>query len=123
MNCCTVSLPNDLKHSLCSAASPSICQPSYAGTPLAAAADKTSNGEQIKQTHGLRDTEWSTWTSPLGWPVQGIWPADADGATVNAVDRSHNKRLLAVADDFGDIRVYNYPCTDPAVSGFSHLLP
>ena len=23
----------------------------------------------------LRDVCWATWTSVLGWPVQGIWPA------------------------------------------------
>jgi hypothetical protein len=22
----------------------------------------------------MRDVCWSTWTSSLGWPVQGIWP-------------------------------------------------
>ena len=34
----------------------------------------------------LRDAEWATWTCTRGWPVQGVWPARADGTDVNAGD-------------------------------------
>ena len=38
---------------------------------------------------GYRDEHWSTWTLPLGWPVQGIWPAFEDGSDINAVARTN----------------------------------
>lgn len=37
----------------------------------------------------LRDERWATWTTTLGWPVQGIWPKYTDGTFINSVDRSH----------------------------------
>ncbi len=60
---------------------------------------------------------WHTWTTPLGWPVQGIWPEFADGTDINAVDRSRstidgsevNYRLLATGDDRGLVKVFKYP--------------
>lgn len=67
-------------------------------------------GDQITSATALRDKEWATWTCVLGWPVQGIWPAEADGTDINSVDRSHNGSFLATADDFGQVKVFNYPC-------------
>jgi microtubule-associated protein-like 6 len=46
----------------------------------------------------------------LGWPVQGIWPECADGTDINSVDRSEDGKLLATADDFGTLKIFNYPC-------------
>ena len=66
---------------------------------------------------GLKDAEWASWTATLGWPVQGIWPAAADGTDINAVDRSHSGKLLATADDFGQVKLFNYPCIKPG-AGF-----
>ncbi len=60
----------------------------------------------------LRDAEWSTWTCVLGWPVQGIWPAFADGTDINSVDRSRSGALLATADDFGKVKLFNYPVSE-----------
>ena len=67
------------------------------------------SGKQITSASSLRDQEWKTWTCTLGWPVQGIWPAEADGTDVNAVDRSPNQSLLATADDFGKVKLFRYP--------------
>ena len=36
-----------------------------------------------------------------------------DGSDVNAVDRSPSGKLLAVADDFGKVSIYRYPCLQP----------
>jgi microtubule-associated protein-like 6 len=60
----------------------------------------------------LKDAEWASWTCVLGWPVQGIWPAAADGTDINAVDRSPSKSLLATADDFGKVKLFNYPVAE-----------
>ena len=72
----------------------------------------TSQGKQITSASELRDVRWHTWTCSLGWPVQGIWPAGADGTDINAVDRSNSGHLLATSDDFGNVRVLRYPCVD-----------
>ena len=60
----------------------------------------------------MKDTDWDSWTCTLGWPVQGIWPPSADGTDINAVDRSHDHRLLATADDFGKVKLFRYPCVE-----------
>lgn len=46
-----------------------------------------------------KDIDWFTWTSVLGFPVQGIWPAFSDFTDVNSVCRSQSRRILASADD------------------------
>jgi len=33
----------------------------------------------------LRDVVWATWTSTLGWPVQGIWPAVSEDNTASTI--------------------------------------
>ena len=72
----------------------------------------------------LRDEKWQSWTITLGWPVQGIWSETSDGTDINCVERSHNKYsgdekddkppdnyyLLAVGNDYSEVKVYRYPC-------------
>jgi microtubule-associated protein-like 6 len=72
-------------------------------------------GKQITSASSLRDVPWDTWTCTLGWPVQGIWPPEADGTDVNSVDRSPDKSLLVTADDFGKVKLFRYPA--PRVKG------
>jgi microtubule-associated protein-like 6 len=72
-------------------------------------ADVTT-GSQIPAAAALKNADWETWTCVLGWPVQGIWPEALDGTDINAVDCSHKRDVLAVADDFGRIKLYRYPC-------------
>ena len=58
----------------------------------------------------LRDEVWHTNTSRLGWHQNGIWPALADGSDINSVDRAPNFKVQASADDFGYVKLFNYPC-------------
>ena len=44
--------------------------------------------------------------------MQGIWPEGADGTDVNAVCRSHDKKVLATGDDFGLVKLFNFPCVE-----------
>jgi len=46
----------------------------------------------------------------LGWPVQGIYPPAADGSDINACDRHPDGSVLVTADDFGFVKLFNYPC-------------
>ena len=64
-------------------------------------------------SHGVvntKDMEWATYTSKIGWDVEGIYPSGEDGSHINAVNTSSDKHLLATADDFGLLNVYRYPC-------------
>ena len=65
--------------------------------------------EQVRFPTALKDTKWDTWTSTLGWPVQGIWPKHADGTDVNAACRSADGEVVATADDFGLVKLFRYP--------------
>ncbi|EQC41165.1 hypothetical protein SDRG_01142 [Saprolegnia diclina VS20] len=77
-------------------------------------------GKQVTRASALKDEQWSSWTCPLGWPVQGIWPPDSDGSDVNGVARSHAGTLLATGDDFGKVKLFRYPCAKKH-AGFATL--
>lgn len=70
-----------------------------------------------QDTHGasnFRDEKWHTWTTTLGWPVQGIWEPGMDGSDINAVDRSpieHSDgyHVLASGDDRGKVKLWRFP--------------
>ncbi|KAG1660540.1 hypothetical protein FOA52_003891 [Chlamydomonas sp. UWO 241] len=64
-------------------------------------------GQMVKENQ--RDTHWATWTCVLGFPVMGVWPHDSDGTDVNACDRSPSGRYLLSADDFGRVKLFNFP--------------
>ena len=82
-----------------------------------------SNAKQITSgATAFRDEDWATWTTTLGWPVQGIWKAEMDGSDINMTDRSHNSydtgyRLLACADDKSKVTLYRYPCLNKSSKG------
>lgn len=71
---------------------------------------------QITQSSQLRDVEWTTHSCTLSFNSIGIWPEGADGTDVNNCDRSHEGNLMATADDFGKVKLYSYPVTQPRVS-------
>ena len=68
-----------------------------------------SSGAQITKISSMRDTEWSTWTCVLGWPVQGIWPECASGDDINACDVDKTKRVIATSDDYSKVKLFRYP--------------
>jgi microtubule-associated protein-like 1/2 len=61
----------------------------------------------------MRDTEWATTTCTLTSVSIGIWPENVDGTDVNACDRTHDSKLIATGDDFGKVKLYNFPVTQP----------
>ncbi|XP_063217797.1 echinoderm microtubule-associated protein-like 2 isoform X3 [Bacillus rossius redtenbacheri] len=68
---------------------------------------------QIPQSSDMRDVEWDTNTCTLTFATIGIWPEGADGTDVNQCDRSRDGKLLATADDFGKVKLYSYPASQP----------
>lgn len=47
--------------------------------------------------------------------VEGVWPEGSDGTDINALVRSHNRKVIAVADDFCKVHLFQYPCSKPKV--------
>jgi len=70
----------------------------------------TSEGQLEDAAEKTKDLEWASFSSILGWNVQGIWPKEADGSDINMVNKSRNSKYLAVAGDDGLVKVFNYPC-------------
>ncbi|XP_034239530.1 echinoderm microtubule-associated protein-like 2 isoform X6 [Thrips palmi] len=68
---------------------------------------------QVPQSSSMRDVEWASNSCTLSFETIGIWPEGADGTDVNFCDRANNKKLLATADDFGKVKLYTYPVTQP----------
>ncbi|XP_045921154.1 echinoderm microtubule-associated protein-like 6 [Micropterus dolomieu] len=55
---------------------------------------------------------WATWTSILGDEVLGIWPRNADKAEVNCACVSHAGLNIVTGDDFGLVKLFDFPCTE-----------
>ncbi|KAI1229734.1 hypothetical protein IHE44_0010921, partial [Lamprotornis superbus] len=87
-----------------------------------------------------RDREWASYTCVLGFHVfggsggswrgglgdlggfgvpltppqsSGVWPDGSDGTDINSLCRSHHERVVAVADDFCKVHLFQYPCARP----------
>lgn len=60
-----------------------------------------------------KDREWASYTCVLGFHVIGVWMEGSDGTDINALCRSHSERVVAVADDFCKVHLFQYPCPKP----------
>lgn len=54
--------------------------------------------------------------SILGDEVLGIWPRNADKADVNCACVSHTGLNVVTGDDFGLVKLFDFPCTEKFVS-------
>ncbi|XP_039756795.1 echinoderm microtubule-associated protein-like 2 isoform X2 [Pararge aegeria] len=68
---------------------------------------------QVPSPTSLRDVAWATTTCPITFHTVGVWPENADGTDINSCARSHDSRLAATGDDFGKVKLYAYPVTQP----------
>ena len=65
-----------------------------------------------RKTISVPDVErlqWSTFTCVLGPTVKGVFPPGSDVTDVNATCRSKDCSLLASGDDFGYVKLFEYP--------------
>lgn len=56
------------------------------------------------------------YSSILGNEVIGIWPRNVDKADVNCADLSKAGLSLATGDDFGFVKLFDFPVTEKYVS-------
>ncbi|XP_006000802.1 echinoderm microtubule-associated protein-like 4 isoform X2 [Latimeria chalumnae] len=67
----------------------------------------------IRNRSECKDIDWATYTCVLGFHVFGVWPEGSDGTDINALIRSHNRKVIALADDFCKVHLFQYPCCKP----------
>ncbi|CAB1351808.1 unnamed protein product, partial [Coregonus sp. 'balchen'] len=49
-----------------------------------------------------------------------VWLEGSDGTDINALCRSHSERVVAVADDFCKVHLFQYPCPKPKAPNHSY---
>ncbi|XP_048374588.1 echinoderm microtubule-associated protein-like 6 isoform X9 [Sphaerodactylus townsendi] len=69
-------------------------------------------GKQVMDMALISKITWATWTSILGDEVIGIWPRNADKADVNCACVSHAGLNIVSGDDFGLVKLFDFPCTE-----------
>uniref|UniRef100_UPI00358E5FDC echinoderm microtubule-associated protein-like 5 isoform X4 n=1 Tax=Myxine glutinosa TaxID=7769 RepID=UPI00358E5FDC len=57
--------------------------------------------------------KWASWTGVLGIPCAGIRPLHSDGSDINTACRSHDGHLLVTGDDYGLVKLFNFPVKGP----------
>jgi WD40 repeat protein len=67
----------------------------------------TKSQELVTAADVIHNMEYETWTSPVGWPVQGAVGA---GDRNTCFVRSLSSTLLATGNTDGVLRLYKYPC-------------
>uniref|UniRef100_A0A8C4SRZ1 EMAP like 4 n=1 Tax=Erpetoichthys calabaricus TaxID=27687 RepID=A0A8C4SRZ1_ERPCA len=75
--------------------------------------DIPSGCKLIRNRSECKDIDWATYTCVLGFQVFGVWPEGSDGTDINALVRSHNRKVIALADDFCKVHLFQYPCSKP----------
>ena len=71
---------------------------------------------QVVNSSSLRDMEWATQSCLLSFNTIGVWPETIDGTDLNCCAKSNDQKLIATGDDFGKIKLYTYPVTQPKVT-------
>ena len=64
----------------------------------------------------IPDPDEVTWADdPLiaGWDVEGLYQKGWDGTDLNDATLTSDGRLVATGDDYGNVRLHNFPSTDP----------
>ncbi|XP_068177719.1 echinoderm microtubule-associated protein-like 6 isoform X2 [Antennarius striatus] len=80
------------------------------------------SGKIVTEQSVCEKITWATWTSVLGDEVLGVWPRNADKADVNCACVSHAGLNLVTGDDFGLVKLFDFPCPEKFVGQTQALL-
>ncbi|GAB5573088.1 echinoderm microtubule-associated protein-like 5 isoform X3 [Prionailurus iriomotensis] len=70
------------------------------------------SGKPVLDQATMDRITWATWTSILGDEVLGIWSRHAEKANVNCACVSHSGISLVTGDDFGMVKLFDFPCPE-----------
>lgn len=76
---------------------------------------------QALRSNEIEKINWASWTGVLGNTCEGVWPPGSDVTDVNSSCLSEDKTLLATGDDFGFVKLFDYPVKVTSHSAFSDL--
>ncbi|EKX32589.1 hypothetical protein GUITHDRAFT_82168, partial [Guillardia theta CCMP2712] len=71
------------------------------------------SSKEILVAAEVRDVEWSSWTTRMGWSVQGIASKFQGPMGINTTCRSSFGDTLATGDDWGMLKLFRFPCITP----------
>ncbi|PAA85883.1 hypothetical protein BOX15_Mlig016715g1 [Macrostomum lignano] len=72
-------------------------------------------GEPVTDPNFMESITWQTWTSIVGPEVLGIWPKSATKGDINCAHLCHCGAAMATGDDFGNVKLFAFPVTEPEV--------
>nr|CAB3242507.1 echinoderm microtubule-associated protein-like 6 [Phallusia mammillata] len=70
------------------------------------------SGSPVVDTKVINKISWDSWTSVLGDDVIGIWPKNCERGDVNCAHVSHGANAVATGDDFGLVKLFDFPCRE-----------
>ncbi|XP_078516147.1 echinoderm microtubule-associated protein-like 5 isoform X2 [Lissotriton helveticus] len=70
------------------------------------------SGKQLLDQAVIDRITWATWTSVLGDEVVGIWSRHSEKADVTCASVSHSGISLVTGDDFGMVKLFDFPCPE-----------
>ncbi|XP_048575751.1 echinoderm microtubule-associated protein-like 6 [Nematostella vectensis] len=71
-------------------------------------------GRKTLSAPAIERIDWATFTGVLGPCVKGVYPPGTDVTDVNATARTEDYKLLASGDDFGMVKLFEYPVSNRA---------
>jgi len=74
---------------------------------------KTRKGTFSPQIPDPDKVEWTGDPLVAGWDCQGLYQPGFDGTDLNDATLTSDKRLIISGDDYGTIRLHNYPAVEP----------
>jgi len=70
-----------------------------------------TNGIQIPTPASLKDAQWATVTTPLGWAAQGFWPKNKkENVEITSCGKNKDSTQICTTDNYGRLRLWRYPC-------------
>ena len=69
------------------------------------------NGE-LQAPKTIKTVQWETNSCVNSYHTQGIWSSFVDGTNYRAACKSNAQDILVVVDNYGRLRVTNFPCLD-----------